>query len=259
MTLTKLTLALFLTALATSANAQVRVFHSPGDDGTGPAGIAVLSPGTNTLHLYMESGTNPSPSAPCNIGGGDEVCQWLIDARGADGVSFQSFSPVGDVGWDLKAQTLSATGGDHEFGQLGAFKLGDLVIDSQGSGSVALARAEIAASDLALALIAGDYISATDLDTDGTTDVADNCSAVGNASQLDTDSDQFGNACDCDFDNDGTCGIQDFNLFLPDFTAGSDSGVGTDQNGDGTVGIADFNLFLPGFMAGGPGPSGLVP
>jgi hypothetical protein len=98
-----------------------------------------------------------------------------------------------------------------------------------------------------------------DSDGDGIVDPQDNCMVVGNPAQQDTDGDLFGNACDCDFDQDGTCGIQDFNLFLLDFTSSNDSGSGTDMDGDGGVGIGDFNLFLPGFQSGAPGPSGLVP
>jgi len=99
-----------------------------------------------------------------------------------------------------------------------------------------------------------------DSDLDGVPDALDNCRAVPNGpaagapSQQDTDTDGVGNACDCDFDNEGSCAIPDFNLFLVDFQKGSDSGAGTDMDGDGAVGINDFNLFLPGFLAGVPGP-----
>jgi len=98
-----------------------------------------------------------------------------------------------------------------------------------------------------------------DSDDDGIPDSSDNCTAVANEDQTDTDMDDFGNACDCDFDNNGTCDIADFNLFLPDFVSSQDSGVGTDMDGKPGVGIGDFNLFLPGFVEGEPGPSGLVP
>jgi predicted outer membrane repeat protein len=99
----------------------------------------------------------------------------------------------------------------------------------------------------------------SDADGDGVCDGVDVCTSVFDPDQADTDGDGFGNACDCDFDQDGSCSIADFNLFLPDFVSGTDAGTGTDMDGDGSVGIADFNLFLPGFAAGLPGPSGLVP
>jgi len=98
-----------------------------------------------------------------------------------------------------------------------------------------------------------------DSDDDGVVDSSDNCIDIQNSGQLDTDGDDYGNACDCDFDQNLTCGIADFNLFLPDFQSTVDTGVGTDMDGNGTVGIDDFNLFLPGFVAGAPGPSGLAP
>ena len=93
-----------------------------------------------------------------------------------------------------------------------------------------------------------------DSDGDGVVDSNDNCIDVQNSGQLDTDGDDYGNACDCDFDQSLTCGIDDFNLFLPDFQSTVDSGVGCDMDSNGTVGIADFNLFPPGFVAGVPVP-----
>ena len=59
-----------------------------------------------------------------------------------------------------------------------------------------------------------------DSDGDGVADSSDNCIDVQNSGQLDTDGDDHGNACDCDFDQTLTCGIADFNLFLPGFVAG---------------------------------------
>lgn len=104
-----------------------------------------------------------------------------------------------------------------------------------------------------------------DLDDDGVADPDDNCVAVANGplagpnDQVDDDADGFGNVCDCDFDQDGACNIDDFAIFLPDFAAGAPGALATDMNADGSVGIDDFSLFLPGFARGAPGPSALAP
>jgi hypothetical protein len=128
-----------------------------------------------------------------------------------------------------------------------------------------------------------------DSDGDEVPDPLDNCRLVPNRSQLDTgprgearcdgahpnendegpvsfgacrndtsvaclvDSDcERGNACDCDFDGDGGCDIDDFNRFLVDYGSGVDT-AGTDMNGDGVVDDLDFALFEPLFADGQPG------
>ncbi len=96
-----------------------------------------------------------------------------------------------------------------------------------------------------------------DLDGDGTSDPFDNCTEVANSSQKDSDGDGIGDTCDCDFTQDLTCTIADFNFFLAFFINAVDPGFGADMNEDGSVGIADFNLFLAGFIAGEPGPAGI--
>jgi hypothetical protein len=98
-----------------------------------------------------------------------------------------------------------------------------------------------------------------DSDGDGIPDASDNCIEAENASQLDTDADDYGNACDCDFDQNLACSIADFSIFREDYIAAVDRGVGTDMDGNGAVSIADFSLFRDGYIAGAPGPSGLAP
>jgi streptogramin lyase len=101
-------------------------------------------------------------------------------------------------------------------------------------------------------------LEAPDADGDLVEDGLDNCVQVSNPRQGDTDCDDYGNACDCDFNQSLTCDIPDFNVLLSDFASGTDSGVGTDMDADGSVEIGDFSLFLPCFAAGVPGPSGPV-
>jgi hypothetical protein len=114
-----------------------------------------------------------------------------------------------------------------------------------------------------------DPLEAPDADADGVADTSDNCTEAANGplipdagghSQLDTDGDGFGNACDCDFDQNGFCNIADFTIFRDAFRTIWDwEYVDTDMDGNGAVNIADFSLFRDGFVRGVPGPSGLVP
>lgn len=105
-----------------------------------------------------------------------------------------------------------------------------------------------------------------DSDGDGRQDNIDNCLSVPNPSQVDTDDDGYGNACDGDFNQDGKVGGPDFATFATAFAA-SDEGVpgynhAVDCNGDGKVGGPDFACFASQFTnglaapGGGPGPSG---
>ena len=109
---------------------------------------------------------------------------------------------------------------------------------------------------------------AGDGDGDGIPDVIDNCSTVANAGAAgcDDDKDGYGNACDGDFNNDGTSDGVDFSpLFLADFFSGTQADnpagnpQGTNMNCDGVVDGVDFAIpfFLTQFASGIPGPSGL--
>jgi hypothetical protein len=70
-----------------------------------------------------------------------------------------------------------------------------------------------------------------DTDGDGVNDDVDNCPAVANAGQLDTDEDGMGNACDLDDDNDG---LSDADEAI----AGTDP-LNQDTDGDGILDGAD--------------------
>jgi hypothetical protein len=98
-----------------------------------------------------------------------------------------------------------------------------------------------------------------DDDGDGRINRADNCTAIPNPTQCDTDGDDYGNQCDGDFDQNGAVNPTDFGqYFVPDRNAGVDGGTGTDMNCDGAVDQVDLDdFFTPQFTTpGSPGPSG---
>ena len=96
-------------------------------------------------------------------------------------------------------------------------------------------------------------------DTDGDTicNAIDNCSSKANATQCDSDSDGFGNACDGDFNQDGGIGGGDFLLFGPQFGIGTipPANPNMDLNCDGGIGGGDFLIFGPLFGVGFAGPA----
>ncbi len=79
-----------------------------------------------------------------------------------------------------------------------------------------------------------------DSDGDGVPDFRDNCGATANAGQENADHDDWGNACDCDLNNDGVVSLPDFMLFRSYW--GSDEAV-ADFNSDGFVSLPDFMIF----------------
>jgi len=94
-------------------------------------------------------------------------------------------------------------------------------------------------------------IAPFDGDGDGVPDAADNCLAVSNADQRDTNSDGFGNRCDPDLNNDCTVDFLDVAIMKQVFLA---SDLDSDFDGDGFVGFLDLGI-LKGFFLGSPGPS----
>ncbi len=82
---------------------------------------------------------------------------------------------------------------------------------------------------------------------------ADNCSAVDNPSQRDTDADGYGNYCDPDFDNDGNVNFTDISAWVPFFNTVCGD-VDEDINGDGICNFADFSIIVRHFLTP-PGPS----
>ena len=100
-----------------------------------------------------------------------------------------------------------------------------------------------------------------DDDEDGVPDDADNCTLVSNASQLDTNGDNFGNACDPDLNNDNIVDFADLPALQQTFFSQDGDpnwNADADTNGDSVVDFGDLSTYQSLFFQP-PGPSGLAP
>jgi glucose/arabinose dehydrogenase len=104
------------------------------------------------------------------------------------------------------------------------------------------------------------FAIALDTDEDGIADSNDNCQAIANPAQCDSDNDGYGNHCDGDLNNNGFTNSQDYVLFRAQL--GQPSVAPTfnqaDLNCNGFVNSQDYVLFR-GLLGKPSGPSGLTP
>jgi probable HAF family extracellular repeat protein len=99
----------------------------------------------------------------------------------------------------------------------------------------------------------------TDVDGDGIPNATDNCSLVHNPTQLDADSDGYGNFCDGDLNNSGLVTTSDVNLLrscIGLLASSSALCAAADIDGSGTVSAFDVSL-QRNMLNAPPGPSGL--
>ena len=95
-------------------------------------------------------------------------------------------------------------------------------------------------------------LTEVDTDGDGIPDSRDNCVAVKNADQRDSDGDGYGDACDADANNDGIVNSLDLALVRSSF--GFRGASRADLNGDGVVNALDLAKVRQQFGTR-PGPS----
>ncbi len=93
-----------------------------------------------------------------------------------------------------------------------------------------------------------------DPDADGVDSIADNCLAVANPDQRDTDADGYGNRCDADLNNSGMVNAGDLVSFRQAFGS---SNPHADLDGSGMVNSFDLVLFR-GLFGKAPGSSAVV-
>jgi hypothetical protein len=94
----------------------------------------------------------------------------------------------------------------------------------------------------------------SDSDGDGVGDDVDNCIAVANPDQRDSNGDGFGNRCDADLNGDCVVNPIDLGIFRSVFFT---SDPDADLNGDGVVNPIDLGIFRSLFFLP-PGPSALA-
>ena len=101
----------------------------------------------------------------------------------------------------------------------------------------------------------------SDTDADGVAQLYDNCTLQANPTQLDADSDGYGNPCDADLNNSLLVTTADFGLLrsvLNQSATSSPTAAAADLNESGTVTTADFAI-LRARLNTAPGPSSLAP
>ena len=153
-----------------------------------------------------------------------------------------------------KPEWITVVAFDPKTGQ----ELGRGLLDDNGSGQIDLG--EFSGENVMVRVASPDGSSSqaavkeTDADGDGIPDSSDNCTLVPNKTQVDTDSDGYGNACDADLNNDGFVNSLDLSQLRTQFGKRTQPG---DINGDGIVNSIDLGQFNKLFGKT-PGPAALL-
>jgi hypothetical protein len=109
--------------------------------------------------------------------------------------------------------------------------------------------------DLIISTYYGDSYKSTDTDSDGISDICDNCIDTSNSDQSDVDYDGIGDVCDDDIDGDGITNENDNcpSVANVDQADSDDDGIGDvcdtfdDPDKDGVLNVADDYIYLGNF------------
>ena len=197
-------------------------FGSPG--GRFHAGESYVIFGRDTA----ATGDFPAELELSSLASGAGSVGFVVNGIDADDWSGRSVSGAGDVNGDGVADIIVGASGADPGGRVQA-----------GESYVVFGR--------------------TDTDQDGVHDAADNCLAIANPGQEDTNGDNIGNACDADLTDDCLVNFGDLAAFKAVFFPSY--GADADFDGDGSVNFGDLATMKATFFNGdnpGPGPSGLA-
>jgi hypothetical protein len=131
---------------------------------------------------------------------------------------------------------------------------GDVVVSGVGVHNFAYRSIDVAGNQEDVRSRSLEVVPASDADGDGILDFVDNCSAVYNPDQRDTDGDSFGNRCDPDFNGNGTVDSNDASLLKSRLGALGANAPNQDLDGNGRVDAADMAI-LTGMFRKPPGPA----
>jgi uncharacterized repeat protein (TIGR01451 family) len=180
----------------------------------------------------------------------DNLTVGFEDAAGLLGTSYyyNGEGTAPEVGTDL--QVTSAAGGKATLGfqAVASGAVGDTILNIAESTNSSGTENALAVTTIG-----------NDSDGDGVGDDQDNCTLVPNASQCDSDGDNYGNACDGDFDNSGFVNYGDLAALKQGFFGPSEPPDYSelDMNCDGAINMTDLGSFKQAFGLP-PGPSGLA-
>jgi hypothetical protein len=260
-------------AMTTSEDTAAAVTLTGSDADGDPVTFSVASgPSNGTL-----SGTVPTLTyTPDADFFGSDSFTYEASAGGLDSniatvtitVNAVNDAPLADAGFDeivIAGSTVSLDGSASSDGEGDALTFSWTFV-TMPDASTAVFSDPAAVSPSFVADLVGDYVVAlvasdgsddsapatvtitADLDTDidGVPQSLDNCTAVANADQRDTDGDGYGNLCDGDLNNDGEANTLDLNLYrLAHRTElGEDNyDPDADFNGDDSIDTLDLNIY----------------